>query len=374
MAIYAKGGLIKVYIIIHLTGETTAETVHEDDAVSLTADPEEFQESKPASPPANRKQLERDLHKMQKSAYAAGTVKNLLCQWRAFLRFSHKYHKQEWPVSEHTMYLFAQYLAYSFKSPNSINNYLYGIKTLHVLCQLKPPDLKNIEVKLTMRGLCKILDKQVKRAQPLTPEILLDMLAYINLKKRSDRVFWAILLIGFFGMLQKSNLIPDTVKSFDKCKQLTCGHISFRGDLTIIKVTWAKNLQNRERLVEIPLFPIKESPLCPVTAIRSIWQHKGKLSAPLFGEREKVTFTYNQFQRKFRRVLRRAGYKSKLFSSHSMRRSGASWAHCSGAPESLIQIHGDWGSDCFKRYLNFPVEVRALVSLKIREKIIQSGF
>ena len=326
------------------------------------------------SPPRDKATLERALHETKKSAYASGTIRDLLCHWRSFLRFSRKYKIAEWPVSEHTMCLFAQYLAYTFKSIHSIKNYLQGIKTLHVLARVSPPDMKDMEVNLTIRGLCKILGKQIKQARPLTPEILTDILAYLNMSKKWDRVFWALILVGFFGMLRKSNLIPDTKETFDHRKQLTRGHVSFRGDIAILKITWAKNLQYRQRVVEVPLFPVPGSPLCPVTALRTLLNQEGKSNYPLFGIGRHVAFTYNQFQRKLRKVLKKAGYRSRLFSSHSMCRGGAVFAHCSGAPPSLIQVHGDWQLDCFKRYLTFPIEIRVIVSLKMRQKLLKTGF
>ena len=121
-------------------------------------------------------------------------------------------------------------------------------------------------------------------------------------------------------MLRKSNLMPDTKDSFDGFKQLTRGHISFREDIAIINVTWAKNLQNRERLLEIPLFPIEGSALCPVMAIKLLLAKRGRKHDPLFSKGRKVCFTYAQFQRRFRSLLKRAGYKPGAFSSHSMRR------------------------------------------------------
>ena len=346
----------------------------EEDELVIAPENDDFPEVKPKSPPATRTQLERELHNTQKSAYAAGTLRNFLCQWRSYLRFAQKYRIIEWPISEHTICLFAQYLAYSFKSHAAIRNYLNGLKTLHVLARVTPPDLKNSEVVLTLRGLGKTMGKKVKQAQPLTPEILTDILAYLNMERTADRIFWAMLLVGFFGMLRKSNLMPDTKKSFDPLKQLTRGHIIIRPNLAIIKVTWAKNIQNRERVVEIPLFPIPGSPLCPVTSLRTLLKQKGKKHYPLFGRGKKVAFTYVQFQNKFRRVLKKAGYKSELFSSHSMRRGSVGWCYRCGVPESLIQVRGGWASDSFKRYLSFPLEVRAIVSLKMREKILKLGF
>ena len=79
---------------------------------------------------------------------------------------------------EHNICLYAHFLAYSFKSAKSVRAYLYGVKTLHVLMKVKVPNLQDIEVKLTLRGLNKLLITPVKQAQPLTPEVLLDILNF----------------------------------------------------------------------------------------------------------------------------------------------------------------------------------------------------
>ena len=42
-----------------------------------------------------------------------------------------------------------------------------------------------------------------------------------------------------------------------------------------------------------------------------------------------------------------------VFTGHSFRRGGATWAFDTGVPGELIQICGDWASDAYKRYLEF---------------------
>ena len=323
--------------------------------------------------PESKQELERELQVTQSNAYAKGTWKNLCCQWRSFLRFCKKYKIKQWPVSEHVMCLYAQYLAHSFHAIKSVRNYLNGVRTLHILAQVTPPNLKDIEMRLTLRGLSRKMARPVKRAQPLTPEILLDILTFLDLNKKADLIFWGILLVGFFGMLRKSNLIPDSIDSFDPVKQMTKSHIEFRKELAVIHVTWAKNLQFRERLLEIPIFKMEESPLCPVRILRTLMKLPGGPQSPLFGGR-KVAFTYNKFQRKFRQVLKKAGYVPSAFSSHSLRRGSVCFAYRSGAPLSLVAVYGDWASDAFKNYLQFPIELRAVVALKMREGILKRGF
>ena len=267
----------------------------DDDTISLQADSDEFGEA-----PETKKELESALRKTQATAFAKGTVKNLLCQWRSFFCFYAKYDLSEWPVPEHNLCLYAQFLAYNFKSARSVRSYLYGVRTLHVLLNFKAPNMQDLEIKLTFRGLNKWLTTPVKQAQPLTPEILTDMLAFLDLEKHADLVFWGSLLLGFFGMLRKSNLMPDTLDGFDTMKQLTNGHIEFKGNLAIIRATWTKTIQCSERVLEIPLFPIPGSPLCPVTVLKLLKLRAKKDSHPLLGKGPKVAFTYQQWQKKFR--------------------------------------------------------------------------
>ena len=359
--------LLNVQSIV--TGMGGPSTSQQEDTVTL-----HLESDGQLDPPEELAGLEGHLAETQKSAFAAGTLRNLMTQWRSFHRFCKRYNINQWPVSEHVMCLYAQFLAFSFHAAKSIRNYLYGIRTLHFLAKVQPPNLKDPEVRLTLRGISKILAKPVKRAQPLTPDIMMDMFAYLDMSKHRDLVFWAIILTGFFGMLRKSNLIPDKVESFDPVRQLTRQHISFEGDIAVIHVTWAKNIQCMERQMTIPVFKIPGSPLCPVSVLKALLNKKGKPHYPLFGRKNRVVFTYCQFQTRMRQLLKEAGYNQMAFSSHSMHRGSVCFAHRVGVPEGLIKIHGGWLSDAYHDYLDYPLEVRAVVALKMREKILKTKF
>ena len=81
----------------------------------------------------HRQQLENDLQETKKKAYAQGTWSNWFIQWKEFFVFCEMYGIQEMPVSTHTLCFFAQHLAYTFKSSNSVKNYLAGVVKLHSL-------------------------------------------------------------------------------------------------------------------------------------------------------------------------------------------------------------------------------------------------
>ena len=74
----------------------------------------------------SKRRLEMDLQDTQRMAFAQGMWANLRVQWRALFEFLDDFALQEWPVSEHTICLFAQYLACDFKSPEAVKNYCYS--------------------------------------------------------------------------------------------------------------------------------------------------------------------------------------------------------------------------------------------------------
>ena len=288
----------------------------DEDTVTIQVNTDEFAET----PPESKRELEQALHKTQAAVYSTGTLKNLVCQWRSFLWFCAKYKITHWPIDKHELCLYAQFLAYSFKSAKSVRSYMYGVRTLHILTKVKPPNMADIEVRIMLKGLNKKLITPVKQAQPLTPDVLMDILAFLDLNKRADLLFWGSLLMGFFGMFRKSNLIPDRRDAFDPTRQLMRGHVQFREGIAIIQGTWTKTIQGREKVLEILIFPKENSPLCPVTVLKAILSKPGRSQHPLFGTHREVAFTYSQWQRKFRKLLKKAGYRESAFSSHSMRR------------------------------------------------------
>ena len=131
------------YFLHTETGDIAAG--QESDVLSLLPRQDDFEE-----PPESGAQLEEDLYITQKLAYSGGTLRNFICQWKAFVHFCVKYKIAQWPVPEHMMCLFARFLAYTFHSSKSVYNYLSGICKLHILVKVKPPNLHDIEVMLKM--------------------------------------------------------------------------------------------------------------------------------------------------------------------------------------------------------------------------------
>ena len=71
---------------------------------------------------------------------------------------------------------------------------------------------------------------------------------------------------------------------------------------------------------------------------------------------------YRQLQEKIKVLIIETGRDPALYASHSFRRGGCTWAFKAGVPTNLIQHHGDWLSDCYKKYLAFGFHERLLIS------------
>ena len=79
---------------------------------------------------------------------------------------------------------------------------------------------------------------------------------------------------------------------------------------------------------------------------------------------------YSQLQKYLKRMIQQTNRNPDLYSSHSFRRGGgASWAFKSQIPGELIQLHGDWASDAYKKYLEVPMSTRLLVPFKMTQSI-----
>lgn len=62
---------------------------------------------------------------------------------------------------------------------------------------------------------------------------------------------------------------------------------------------------------------------------------------------------------------RGGGFEEKYFSTHSLRRGGATAMADAGVEARLVQAHGRWTSDCYKRYMEMAVEERRSASARL---------
>ena len=100
-----------------------------------------------------------------------------------------------------------------------------------------------------------------------------------------------------------------------------------------------------------------DNSLCPTTALLTFLHRAGDLppSAPALayiGAHGKLhVLTPPMARQGLKRIFRALGLPAEHYSTHSLRRSGATHLLASGVPVELIKIIGDWKSDCIFKYL-----------------------
>ena len=309
----------------------------------------------------------------QRAAFASGTQSNLRVQWRSFLLFCHYFHIQPIPADLDIICMYVQFLSQTL-TIQSIRNYLNGVKLLHLYVGAPFPHIGSFELTLLLKGLARLNPHTPKQALPITPPILLKLLAHLQLSCPLHASLWSAILLGFFLFARKSNLVPPSPSKFHPLKHLTRGSVAICPAGLLVTLRWSKTIQCGDRVLRIPVVAIPNSPLCPLHA----WYNMTSLvpaedSSPAFiypSPTGLLTLTYYTFTSNLRKLLQLAGFNPSAYSGHSLRRGGATWAFKSKVPGELIQLHGDWSSDAYLRYLDFSLEGKMTVSSLMKQTIL----
>ena len=320
--------------------------------------------------------LKKEVAESKRAAYATGTWKNLRYQFRLFINFCLYFQYSYLPASVSCLCLYAQFLSRTVK-PDTVRNYVSGVKTLHTLCEISYAGEKCMELKLTLRGIARLKPYCAKQAAPLTPDILIQLFPLFDFDSPLDCTMWALFLLAFFTLSRKSNLVVTGSDPFDPLKQLCREDVEVGSGGLLVCMRWSKTNQFGKKIHDVPLVSIPGHPLCPVRAYKRMIQLvPGEASDPAFfsylpGSGDKLPITYYLLQKYIKEAVGAIGLNPELFSSHSLRRAGATWAFRSRVRPDLIKSQGDWTSLCYLRYIDFSLHERLEVSEKMSQEILR---
>ena len=287
--------------------------------------------------------------------------------------FSEYFKLKALPTDINTLCAYARFLGRSFKAVSSIRNYISGVKILHNMLDLDYPSSDLLHLHLLLRGLAREKPHVVKKALPMTPEILSGMHSRLDFDKIIDNVFWPALLLMFFTMSRKSNMLPDSSNMFDETKHLCRRDVSLHDEFMLVHFKWSKTRQFGHSR-NVPIFTIPGSSLCPVKAFYNMCKIvKLRENQPAFCYLDKtfhsVTLTYSKFQAMLRCTIDKTGRDGSLYSTHSCRRGSCSMAFKCNVPSELIKFHGDWLSSAYLEYLTYDFDQLLSVSDQMRQYI-----
>ena len=251
-----------------------------------------------------------------------------------------------------------------FKSPDSVGNYLSGIRTMLALLGLEIPDVKDRQMQMFTTGLKRIMDHVVKQATPITPQILLRISKVVNFRDKVELIAWTATLLGFYMFLRKSNLVSEAMDKFNSSHQFRRADVNLAGvnRAMMCEVRWTKTIQFRQKVLRFPVLPAKNKNVCPV-----MWVHKmiadnpGNPEDPLFlikTPAQRLCLSENQLIYRIRKWLKLIGEEDTGYTLHSLRWGAATFAYQSDLEADMIKLLGGWASDCFKRYIDISMDKR----------------
>ena len=271
---------------------------------------------------------------------------------------------QYFPCDSRQLHRFEQHLSETFESPESVGNYLSGIRTCMALLGLQVPDSAEKQMKMFITGLKRAMPHSIKQAEPITPTLLLKLSKVVNYRDQVEMVAWTAVLLSFYLFLRKSNLVPDAMNSCDINQQFCRGDINLLGpeQAMMIEIRWSKTIQHKQKILRLPILPAENKAICLV-----FWVHymvnsiPGTAQDPAFAlkaGKQKLSLSYNQLIARFRKWLKLIGQDPFIFSLHSLCRGGATFAYQCNMESKMIKLLRDWASDCYKRYVDVSMDKR----------------
>ena len=160
-------------------------------------------------------------------------------------------------------------------------------------------------------------------------------------------------LLGFYGLLRISNVAPTSHSKFDSSRQLLRRDVTFAYPGSHIRIKWAKNLQNPERVHVVKLPEVQDHLLCPTKTLKAL------LSSMLLPEdnpllvcNDFTLLTQSNIRRRLAMFVRTLGLLVLGYGFHTFHRSGATIAFEANTPLTSVKMHGMWSSDATWSYIS----------------------
>lgn len=277
--------------------------------------------------------------------------------------------KLELPVSENTVISFVLWLAFKRNvCAATINNYLAGIRQLHLSKGAKLPIIRSDLVKLILKGKLN-KDTAMKRSssgrerKPVTPDvlrILKNRIADSNLGGSDQRLVWAVSTAIFFGAFRGSELLCREQGHFDPAFTLCSEDMKVTVDNENRKSLQFKiKAPKEDKVGKSIIVDVFEGPE-DICAVRAMCKWLGKnppreIGQPLFRWKNGLPLTSSQMNNLLRDRL--SGFiegGDKFFTTHSFRTGAASMMGTLGFDDGAIKALGRWSSRAYETYLRLP--------------------
>lgn len=237
--------------------------------------------------------------------------------------------------------------------PDTAKNYLKALRSYHIEKGYNITVFSDPRIDLLIRGGKRFYGEGDKKLRlPLTHDILLRVIREtrddfngINVRSALCVAFAAFLRSGEFTW---DTWDPTTSPRFALARK----HVTFNADGSVTLLLPASKTDPSRKGISIQLAATPTSFLCPVTALKILFQQCPALpNQPLF-TRLSGPFNQRYIVAQVHELLLRAGLQTAGFSGHSIRKGAAVSAWQNGISKDEIKLMGRWKSDAVLVYIN----------------------
>lgn len=243
--------------------------------------------------------------------------------------------------------MFVQFLANTYKAPNTIKNYLSGARHWVNYHGGNDISFSTPEVRAVLNYNINNSNHVPSQAPPLEPSHIASICRFIDsMNTCIPLAIKPAILIGYLCFLRASNLLSLSTSQWAGPHTISASDVIRSAQGLIICIRSSKTRKNCKP-VYLNVFPVPHTDLCPVNAW-NVYLNTVKPAphGPAFMLDPVTPLTPRVLVAIIRLALQSAGYKdSHKISMHSLRRGAAQAAQTGGASRQALKDHGTWVTD-----------------------------
>ena len=323
-----------------------------------------------------RAKLQVEQKSYVEAALAKATQAKVVTAMRNYASFcdllGYEPHLEEGGISNPELELYITWMARTLQ-PDTIGAYLSnGIRHLTEASGIKwVPPSERYSTERLMRGIKRTKGTaQPNRKHAVTLPLLRRMATLLDLNDPNDQMFWTVCVFLFFTFLRKGHAMVKSAKDHGPAIILKQDLAIVQDEHFVLTVHHTKTVQFQQRILKWLLPRLEPGDVCcPTTQLARYMAARPDLTAsePLFqtqqvdpktGQTTSKPLRYEAFIAKFKGIIAALGLNPAVYSGHSFRRGGATFARDAGINDEVIKAMGDWKSEALLTYISATQRLR----------------
>lgn len=268
------------------------------------------------------------------------------------------------PSFSHTLH-FARILFEEGRAPTAVRNRLSSAKTWVEEMGGRTAAFTSRVLAQTVKGGQRMSKHVTRRAPPITPEMIKLICAYLDKAGPVGLAPKAAILIGYFGMLRRSNICSPAVAKGAGPHTIRRGDIVRTHDGLHVTIVSAKTIRLPSQSQTLFIPAVNNKACCPRRAWKKhIAVNRASDEVAAFSGIDGRPLTPRALTAIIQHTVREAGVPDyKAYTTHGLRRGSAQACEAAGVTKEDIMRQGIWSSKAVNIYLAGPVTSGAPIAL-----------